>query len=237
MKLPPLPLLLALALPLTSQAAPPPPAGSPPAPRRALLVIDVQNEYVTGDLPIEYPDVQVSLQNIGAAMDAARRAGIPVIVIQNYAPPGSPLFARGSDGWQLHHIVASRARDHYAEKTLPDAFAGTDLAEYLAAQGSDTLTVVGYMTHNCVDSTVKHALHAGFKVEFLQDASGSVPYRNRAGVQSAEQIHRAFSVVMQSRFAAVLDTSEWIDGLASGALPERDSIYRSNQRARGRPLD
>jgi nicotinamidase-related amidase len=29
--------------------------------RRALIVIDVQNEYVTGDLPIEFPDVQTSL--------------------------------------------------------------------------------------------------------------------------------------------------------------------------------
>lgn len=235
MKLPTLPILFALALPLAAQAAIP--GSKTSAPRRVLVVIDVQNEYVTGNLPIEYPDVQASLRNIGAAMDAARRSGIPVVVIQNQAPLGSPLFARGSDGWQLHPVVASRPHDHYAEKSLPDAFAGTDLAEYLAAQGADTLTVVGYMTHNCVDSTVKHALHAGFNVEFLQDASGSVPYKNSAGEQNAKQIHQAFSVVMQSRFAAVLDTSEWIDGLASGALPERDSIYRSNQRARGKTVD
>ncbi|EQD52965.1 hypothetical protein B1A_12544, partial [mine drainage metagenome] len=29
-------------------------------PRRALIVIDVQNEYVTGNLPIEYPDIHLS---------------------------------------------------------------------------------------------------------------------------------------------------------------------------------
>src|SRR5476649_600514 len=52
-------------------------------PRRALLVIDVQNEYVTGDLPIEFPDVQTSLANIARAMDAARDAGIPIVVVQN----------------------------------------------------------------------------------------------------------------------------------------------------------
>ena len=34
-------------------------------PRRALIVIDVQNEYVSGDLPIEYPDIHSSLANIG----------------------------------------------------------------------------------------------------------------------------------------------------------------------------
>jgi nicotinamidase-related amidase len=46
--------------------------------KRALIVIDVQNEYVTGKLRIEYPDVQTSLANIGQAMDAARDAGIPI---------------------------------------------------------------------------------------------------------------------------------------------------------------
>ena len=66
------------------------------APRRALIVIDAQNEYVTGDLPIEYPDVQTSLANIGRAMDAARAAGVPVVVVQHLAPAGSPVFARGS---------------------------------------------------------------------------------------------------------------------------------------------
>jgi nicotinamidase-related amidase len=48
------------------------------SPRRALIVIDVQNEYVTGDLPIEYPDVNVSLANIGRAIDAAARHDVPV---------------------------------------------------------------------------------------------------------------------------------------------------------------
>lgn len=43
-------------------------------PRRALIVIDVQNEYVTGALRIEYPPVEESLGNIGMAMDAAHAA-------------------------------------------------------------------------------------------------------------------------------------------------------------------
>src|SRR6185312_10584532 len=131
-------------------------------PRRALVVIDVQNEYVTGDLPIEFPNVQSSLANIGRAMDAARAASVPVVVVQNFAPAGSPLFARGTPGAELHTVVDGRERDHYVEKSLPSAFAGTDLAQWLAQQEIDTLTVVGYMTHNCDASTIVHALHAGF---------------------------------------------------------------------------
>jgi len=202
-------------------------------PRRALIVIDVQEEYVTGDLPIEFPPVERSLANIGAAMDAAHAAAIPVIVVQNHAPVGAPLFAKGSRGWELHEVVRSRPRDLYLEKSLPSAFAGTDLAGWLEARGIDTLAVVGYMTHNCVDSTIKHAMHAGLAVEFLADAAGSVPYENTAGAVSAEAIHRTFSIVLQSRFAAVMDTQAWIAAVRGEVpAPARGTIYASNQRAR-----
>ncbi|MFM0475803.1 cysteine hydrolase family protein [Paraburkholderia strydomiana] len=203
-------------------------------PRRALIVIDVQNEYVTGNLPIEYPDVQSSLANIGRAIDAARTAGVPVVIVQNFAPATSPLFARGSEGAELHPVVASRERDHFVEKSLPSAFTGTDLADWLAARQIDTVTVVGYMTHNCDASTVNHAVHAGLAVEFLHDATGSVPYENSAGFASAEEIHRVFSVVLQSRFAAVASTDEWLAAVSSGVPLERGNIYASNQKARSR---
>ena len=206
-------------------------------PNRALIVIDVQNEYVSGNLLIEYPDVRLSLQNIGRAMDAARAAAIPVVVVQNHAPAGAPIFAKGTPGWELHPLVAGRPRDHYLEKTLPSAFAGTDLADWIAANRIDTLTLTGYMTHNCVDSTAKHALHAGMKVEFLHDATGSVPYMNRAGFATAREIHHAFSVVLQSRFAAVVSTDEWIELLNTGGLPERDTIYRSHLQAAGHLIE
>ena len=203
-------------------------------PRRALIVIDVQNEYVTGNLPIEYPDVQSSLANIGRAIDAARTAGVPVVIVQNFAPATSPLFARGSAAAELHPVVASRERDHYVEKSLPSAFTGTDLADWLAARQIDTVTVVGYMTHNCDASTINHAVHAGLAVEFLHDATGSVPYENSAGFASAEEIHRVFSVVLHSRFAAVASTDEWLAAVSSGVPLERGNIYASNQKARSR---
>ncbi|MBZ0226661.1 MAG: cysteine hydrolase [Comamonas sp.] len=202
-------------------------------PKRALIVIDVQNEYLTGDLPIEYPDPQQSVAHIGVAMDTARAAGIPVVVVQQTSPATSPLFAIDSQGWQLHPVVASRPRDHYVRKTLPSAYPETDLAQWLQERGIDTLTVVGFMTHNCDASTINHALHNGTAVEFLHDASGTVSYRNQAGFASAEDIHCVFSVVLQSRFAAVMSTREWVHSVNTGTAPVRDNIYKSNQRARG----
>ena len=200
-------------------------------PHRALVVIDVQNEYETGGLRIEYPPVAESLRNIGRAMDAAQQAGIPVIVVQQMAPESAPLFAAGSHGGALHEVVAGRPRDHLVPKTLPSAFAGTDLADWLAAHGIDTLAVVGYMTHNCNDTTIKHAFDRELQVEILHDASGSEPYANRAGSATAEEIHRVFAVVEQSRYAAVMRTDEWIGHLAQSTVPERDTIHASHRRA------
>ncbi|WFP65338.1 cysteine hydrolase family protein [Mesorhizobium sp. WSM4904] len=203
-------------------------------PRRALVVVDVQNDYDGCNLAIQHPPFADSVANVARAMDAATAAGIKIVVVKQMAPESAPFFAKGSHGGELHPEIARRTRDHYVEKTLPSAFTGTDLEDWLRANHIDTIAVVGYMTHNCDLSTIIHAVHMGFAVEFLSDASGSVPYANSAGHASAEDIHRVVSVVLQSRFAAVLKTAEWIDCLKTGPLPERDTIYASNQRALAR---
>ncbi|ESZ70517.1 isochorismatase hydrolase [Mesorhizobium sp. L103C119B0] len=202
-------------------------------PRRALIVIDVQNDYDGGNLAIQYPPFRDSVVNVARAMDAAAAAGVKVVVVKQMAPETSPVFAKGSHGGELHPEIARRSRDHYVEKSLPSAFAGTDLEAWLRANTIDTITVIGY-THNCDLSSIIHAAHVGFAVEFLSDATGSLPYANGAGYASAEEIHRVVSIILQSRFAAVLETAEWIDCLKTGALPERDTPYASNQRALAR---
>lgn len=205
-------------------------------PRRALIVIDVQNEYFTGQLPIEYPPREQSLANINQAMDAATAAGIPVIVIQQSSPADAPAFAKGSHGWQLHESIRQRSHEAHFEKPLPSAFSDTGLADWLAERQIDTLAVVGYMTHNCNDTTIKHAFDRGMQVEFLHDASGTVSYANKAGYASAEEIHRVFCVVEHSRFAAVLATQEWVQALASGQSPERGNILDSRRDAQCRSV-
>lgn len=202
------------------------------SPRRALLVIDVQNEYVSGNLPIEYPPVETSLSNIAAAMDAAKSAGIPVVVVQHDAPEGFPVFAKGSQGWQLHPVVAECKADHRINKTMGSVFAGTDLRQWLSANGIDTLSIVGYMTHNCDASTIYEAAHAGLKAEFLSDATGALPYENAGGKASAEEIHRVFSTVFHSNFAAVTSTKDWVAAVREARAIDTDNIFLSNLRTR-----
>lgn len=202
--------------------------------KRALIVIDVQDEYFHGNLPIEHPPLDESLPNIGCAMDAARAAGVPVVVVQHTSPAGAPAFDKGKPGWELHPEVAARPRDHYIEKRRDSAFTGTDLADWIGRNGIDTLAVAGYMTQNCDASTIYGAVHAGLQVEFLSDATGTLPYANEAGAASAEEIHRVFSVVFQSNFAAVVRTADWIKALHEGEAPSRDNPVASNRRARER---
>lgn len=202
-------------------------------PRRALVVIDVQNEYFEGGgLPIEYPPIGDTLPNVARAMDAARAAGVPVVVVQHHAPAGAPVFQADQHGGQLHPEVAGRPRDHLITKALPSVFTGTDFGPWLEARGVDTLTVAGYMTHNCNASTVYEAMHRGLAVEYLADATGALPYANAAGRASAEEIHRVFSVVFHSNFAAVASTADWIAALGQQEALPKDNVVASNQRGR-----
>ena len=62
------------------------------APRRALVVIDVQQQYFDGLLEIQYPPHTSSLPRIVEAVDAAVEAGIPVVAVQHSSGAGAPVF-------------------------------------------------------------------------------------------------------------------------------------------------
>ncbi|RUU66809.1 isochorismatase family protein, partial [Mesorhizobium sp. M7A.T.Ca.TU.009.01.1.2] len=108
-------------------------------PRRALIVVDVQNDYDGGSLAIQHPPFRDSVVHVARAMDAATAAGIKVVVVKQMAPETSPIFAKGSHGGELHPEIARRERDHYVEKNLPSAFTGTDLEDWLRANAIDTI--------------------------------------------------------------------------------------------------
>ncbi|WZO97912.1 cysteine hydrolase family protein [Isosphaeraceae bacterium EP7] len=178
---------------------------------RALLVIDVQNEYFDGALPITHPAGH--LDRILEVMDAAR-GKIPTVVIQHHFPqPDKPFFQRGTHGWELHKEVAGRPRDALIEKTMPGSFTGTNLEAWLRERGITTVTIAGYMTHMCCDTTARQAVHRGLTVEFLSDATGTLPLSNAAGSVTAEELQRSILCAQQMLLSEVLPTSEWIGRL------------------------
>jgi nicotinamidase-related amidase len=178
-----------------------------------LLIIDVQNEYFTGKLPVTYP--HGSIVNILQAMDAAHAAGVPVIVIQHAnRTAGAATFLPGTPSWELHPEVKKRPFDHLVEKTLPGSFAGTDLDAWLRERKIDTVVIAGYMTQMCCDTTARQAFHHGFAVKFLSDATGTLSITNSAGSISDSELHRAILVTQQMRFSHVMTTAEWIHSLS-----------------------
>ena len=180
--------------------------------KEALLVIDVQNEYFSGCMPVTHP--HGSFINVLQAMDAAHAAKVPVVVIQHSSPgPDAAAFCRGTKAWELHPDVMKRPRDVLIEKLLPGSFTRTNLGSWLRERAIDSLTISGYMTQMCCDTTARQAMHLVFGVEFLSDATGTLAIKNAAGTVSDEELHRVILVTQQMQFSRVMKTDEWIKQL------------------------
>jgi nicotinamidase-related amidase len=180
--------------------------------KEALLVIDVQNEYFSGCMPVTYP--HGSFSNILQAMDAAHAAKVPVVVIQHSSPaPDATAFCRGTGAWELHPDVERRPRDVLIEKSLPGSFTKTGLGAWLRVHGIESLTIAGYMTQMCCDTTARQAFHEGYGVKFLSDATGTLTITNKAGTIQDSDLHRAILVTQQMRFSQVMTAAEWIRSL------------------------
>jgi nicotinamidase-related amidase len=177
--------------------------------KRALLVIDVQNEYFTGKLPVTYPED--SFQNIIKAMDFANQKSILVTLIQHTALQKDPTtFKKGTNEHKIHAEVLKKDYDKIIDKNLPGSFAGTKLESWLKENEVKTVVVCGYMTQMCCDTTARQAMHLGFNVEFLSDATGTLDISNSAGEISAEELHKAILITQAMRFSKVMSTDKWI---------------------------
>jgi nicotinamidase-related amidase len=182
--------------------------------KSALVVIDVQNEYFSGRMPVSYP--AGSLDNITAAMDAAGARELPVVVVQHTSTrPGGATFQAGSEAWQLHPAVAERPRDLLIEKHLPGSFTGTELEAWLRAHGVERIVIAGYMTQMCCDTTARQAAHMGLGVDFLSDATGTLDISNAAGAVAAPDLQHAILVTQAMLGSKVQTTADWLAGLDS----------------------
>jgi len=197
--------------------------------RRALIVIDAQQEYFDGLLPIQYPARNDSIANIQTAINTAEQNGIPVVLVQHELPAGAPVFASGSATWQNRPEVA--AHENVAAKRISkqfsSIFAGTHLEAWLREQGTDTITVAGYMTNNCVIASAAAAEPLGFAVEVLADATGAIDLSNDAGTASARQVHETLMVLLHSNWAAVTDTATWTTAVRTGAVLSKSDLITS----------
>lgn len=180
--------------------------------KRALLVVDVQYEYFTGKMPVTYPEN--SFDNVLKAVEAANQNKIEVILIRHEASQeNAAAFVRNSSGWNIHEGILKKKHSCIIDKKLPGSFTDTGLEVLLKKMSIDTVVICGYMTQMCCDTTARQAVHLGFSVEFLSDATGTMDVSNYAGKITAKELHNAILVTQAMRFSKVISTDEWIKDL------------------------
>lgn len=168
----------------------------------AVVIIDAQNEYVSGALPLT--GVDAALARITDLLAAARAAGAPIIHVAQRGRPGG-LFDPDSPNFQFAAQAVPHAGEIVVEKPLPNAFAKTDLDEKLKATGKKTLVIAGFMTHMCVSATARAAVDHGYSVTVVSDAvaTRNLPDPLGGADLPAEQIHRTALAELADRFAVI----------------------------------
>ncbi len=169
--------------------------------RPALLVIDMQNDFVREGAPLEVAAARATIPVIARLLERFRARGLPVAYLRYVADPVHFLLA-AKLGWieklkpPVNACVVG-ARRHYPDlgserpvaeivdeltprtgemvidKTYYSAFHGTGLEKRLAGEHVDAVVVVGTVSEMCVEDTARHAVHFGYPTVIVRDAVSS----------------------------------------------------------------
>ncbi len=108
---------------------------------------------------------------------------------------------------QISVEVAPIAGESVITKNYPNSFVKTDLEAQLRALGITNITLAGFMTHMCVNSTAHGGFNLGFKPTVVASATATRPLIGANGkVVSAQDVHNAALAATRDLYAAVADT-------------------------------
>ncbi|RQZ20844.1 isochorismatase family protein [Burkholderia sp. Bp9031] len=138
------------------------------SPKRALLVVDMQVGLFHG--PDRPHDGERVLANINRLIHRAHEAGAPVYAVRHTGPAGSPIAPDAPLAALLPALAIDAQRDTVFDKTRPNCFAGTRLAEWLHAAGIGEIVVAGMKTQYCIDTTCRAAGDLGLRAVLVADA-------------------------------------------------------------------
>lgn len=193
-------------------------AGADPAPNAladsVLVLIDCQNEYVTGRLPLV--GVAAALDQVALLLRRARAVGCPVVHVAHAGRPGG-LFDLEGEGGRIHPKVAPMDGETMVTKALPNAFAGTSLQSELERTGRKRLILAGFQTHMCVSATARAALDLGYRSTVVASAAATRDLPGIAGgVVPAQVLHEAELAALADRFALVVTDAAAVPDNAPG---------------------
>jgi nicotinamidase/pyrazinamidase len=172
--------------------------------KKALIVVDVQNDFCPGgSLPVAQGNEVVAPLN--QLMKEFLDRGEPVYKTRDWHPPQTKHFAGYGGIWPFHCVQNTRGAEFHPDllddpritvisKGIDDksdgysGFDGTNLGELLREEGVSEIWVGGLATDYCVKETVIDGVRRGFKVKALADAMRSVNVNPDDGANAVEQM-------------------------------------------------
>lgn len=179
-------------------------------PDQALLIVDLQNDYFPGG---RWPLVGIEevATNAGHVLARFRDTGTLVVHIRHeFETSDAPFFAPGSVGAQINECVLPKNGEPVVLKHHPNAFRDTELKMLLDRRGIRKLTVLGAMSHVCIDATVRAAVDLGYDVTVVHDAIATRDLEFNETDVPAKQVHAAYMAALAFAYARVVAAGEVI---------------------------
>jgi len=150
--------------------------------RAALLILDMQSYFLTGESHAFVPDAPSIVSKLAGLARRFGAAGRPIIMTRHSNTPDNAgmmkewwdhLLEPGSPEAELEPILEDLSTDIVA-KAQYDAFWETELEDLLRSSETEQVVVTGVMTHLCVEATARSAFVRGFAV--FVPADGTATY-------------------------------------------------------------
>ena len=179
-------------------------------PKRALVLIDVQNDYFAGG---KWPlsGMELAADNAAKLLSAARAAGDVVVHVRHEFPSAeAPFFTPNSDGAKIHPKVHSLDGEPVVLKHHVNSFLETDLKAILDKHGVEEVVICGAMSHMCVDAGTRAASDFGYRCVVVHDACATRDQEFGGKVVPAADVHAAFMAALGFGYAKLVSTTEYI---------------------------
>lgn len=167
-----------------------------------LILVDYQNTYTEGVMELD--GWKPAVANAEALLKRAREAGTPVIHIVD---KGYDLKSKAG---QIIPALKPAKGEPVVEKSVPNAFHGTDLAEQVKKAGNKNVIVAGFMTNMCTLFTAQGAFLNGNAPTVVADASATrpLPLKGDPDGVPAQQVHEAALATVQDLYGVVVPSQK-----------------------------
>ena len=144
--------------------------------KKALLIIDMLNDFIKRGAPLEVPKARGIIRNIRRELEKARRAGIPVIYCCDRHEPRDQEFevwpphaVRGTQGAEIIEELRPIKGEPVVAKKTYSAFYRTSLEKTLKGLGVKHLILTGVVTNICILYTAVDAYMRGYEITVPED--------------------------------------------------------------------